>query len=156
MIARIFQIMVRASLLWRISRGIGANQKWRNNFNQTPEGVYCDWAAINPRLDRNIVLYENEKFTRIDSWQRMRKEEVTLVNRHSHPEHHPNPRVSLNCLNWDYKYMIMTIDGGYKTSWVVYPVARNFCRSLFSRIGDFFSVSRNLIFATRTHWFPRW
>ena len=30
--------------------------------NQTPEAVY--WAAIKPRLDRNYVLYENEKFTR--------------------------------------------------------------------------------------------
>ena len=30
-------------------------------INQTPEGVYG--AAIKPRLDRNYVLYENEKFT---------------------------------------------------------------------------------------------
>ena len=25
------------------------------------------WAAIKPRLDRNYVLYENEKFTTTDS-----------------------------------------------------------------------------------------
>ena len=29
--------------------------------NQTPEGVY--WAAIRPRLDKNYVLYENEKLS---------------------------------------------------------------------------------------------
>ena len=34
-------------------------------MNQTAEGVY--WAAIKPRLDRNYVLYENEKFTTTDS-----------------------------------------------------------------------------------------
>ena len=37
------------------------------------------------------------------------------------------------------------------TQWE-YHVARNFCRSLFLRIGDF-SVLRELIFAIRTDWF---
>lgn len=36
-----------------------------NVINQTPKGVY--WAAINLRLDRKVVLYGNEKYTRIDS-----------------------------------------------------------------------------------------
>ena len=30
------------------------------------------------------------------------KEKVTLLNRHSRAGHHSNPRVSLNCLNWNY------------------------------------------------------
>ena len=37
-----------------------------------------------------------------------------------------------------------------QTRWV-YRVARNFCGSLFLRIGDF-SVLRKLIFGIRTHW----
>lgn len=35
------------------------------NNNLTPESVY--WAAIKPTPDRNISLYENEKYTRTDS-----------------------------------------------------------------------------------------
>ena len=39
-----------------------------------------------------------------------------------------------------------------RTRWV-YLVVPNFCGSLFLRTGDFFSLLRKLIFATRTHWF---
>ena len=42
---------------------------------------------------------------------------------------------------------------GPKQARWVYRVARNFCGSIFLRIGDFFSVLRKLIFKTRTHWF---
>ena len=81
------------------------------------------------------------------------KEEITLQYP-SHPGHHPNPRVSLNCLNWDYNWMIdnsNVIDGRYQQARWIYRVARNFCGSLFLRIGDF-SVLRKLIFGIRTHW----
>ena len=30
------------------------------------------WAVIKPRLDRNNVFNENEKFTTTDSWQRIK------------------------------------------------------------------------------------
>ena len=43
------------------------------------------------------------------------------------------------------------IDGRYQQARWIYRVARNFCGSLFLRIGDF-SVLRKLIFGIRTHW----
>ena len=47
-------------------------------------------------------------------------------------------------------YPILLMVDTKQARWV-YRVARNFCGSLFLRIGDF-SVLRKLIFGIRTHW----
>ena len=47
-------------------------------------------------------------------------------------------------------YPILLMVDTKQARWV-YGVARNFCGSLFLRIGDF-SVLRKLIFGIRTHW----